>query len=404
MEQASDFNDPNTPETQGRQEIPPRLTGISEPEEEVVNQSRSIQRPRPPIPTMGSIPPNEGHSQLSEQTPFLVDHSIEHGSSHFGTSEDASQYDVSSFRSPIAGFFSGSYNLKGDDFQGALQHNEQMEEVKLEYDGLWLQLQLFWDLLLRMQPNCITIDKNKISTAVDLMLDIATGRLLPEVRPEYQVKIGHRNVRQLRRRLQVQELHLRTDMNTCGKPPKMLCGCMVALKRPKYKTNIWTRLFGSKPNEPNRTEDRSFRIRDMAGLIRLEDFLTFVSHEFDRQLGPSGLDAEQSLVLTAMSFMDDELKEFLPKRDYRTAAELKYSWVYVLCDRGFRDAVNREVHALVTEAVAFRNKQGYYAHRVECELWTGAKGGLARMLSTPIAQGSSLKPAFWKSDSKGSGK
>ncbi|KAM5346386.1 hypothetical protein ACJ41O_009391 [Fusarium nematophilum] len=320
--------------------------------------------------------------------------------------------EVSSFVAPISGYFKESYRLKGDQYHASAQADtSETEEIRADYEDLWLSIQLWWDLLLRMQPNSVTDDLSKTTIAVDLMLDTAVGRLLPEVR-EYPHKLARRNIRDLQRRLRRQELELRADMNTCGlKPPKILCGCLIGVKRPAKKQNIWTRLFGSKPQDMKRQEDRNFRARDVAGLIRIEDFLTFVSRDFDRQLGrpwegEEGVQ-EDTLVVTAIGFLDDEIKDLLPKKDYRTALELRADWVYVLCNRRFRNAVIREVNALVAEGVSFYKKQGHEAHRQECELWAPPAKGLARILSSSVPPQKDGKPepppkrpSFWTLGSK----
>ncbi|KAJ3521754.1 hypothetical protein NM208_g13146 [Fusarium decemcellulare] len=416
MSEDSGHHEPRAPLTiDTDQERPARFTEVFSPPESMPGLPRPgpPQGLPPPIPNATPLDSSESsETQVTEEPSQVdVDQEVMEEAGMFGSNDEMALFDVSPFRSPIAGYFNGSYNSKGGEFHDALRKDGQMKDVKLEYDDLWLQVQLFWDLMLRMQPNAITSNPVYTSQAVNMMLDAAVGRLFTDIRPEYYFGMAHKHVMAHSRRLRRLELILRNDMVTCGKPPKMLCGCMVAVKRPKKKSNIWTRLFGFKPGEQKRTPNSSFRIRDVAGLIRMEDFLTFVSHEFDRQLGRSTTRDETSIILIAMGFMDDEIKSFLPKRDYHNAAELKSAWVYVLCGRRFRNAVVREVQGLVNEAQTFRKKHGYTAHTEQCELWTGPRNGIARMLSSTAVLKSAeaekdnpLRPAFWRSESKGFGK
>ncbi|SPJ89751.1 uncharacterized protein FTOL_13112 [Fusarium torulosum] len=280
------------------------------------------------------------------------------------------------------GYLVSAYGIDGDKFQEDIQQYEtKMDEVKAEFDDIWLQLQLFWDLMLRMQPNCITSDAEYTNQAVIFLLDLSIARLLPDTRPKYDPKMAWFQTKCFRRRLRRLELLLRTDMVTCGNSPSILCGCMVAVKRPKYKSNIWTRLFGSsKSGEKSRADDRSYRLRDVAGLIRLEDFLTHISVELERQLDTSNPDNMSVLMHTAIGFMDDEIKMCLKKQDYVTVHDLKAEWVHVLFNLSFRAGVIREVKGIVNDALAFRKKHGNSAHREACELWV-PKPKLAQRLT-----------------------
>ncbi|WZH49290.1 hypothetical protein QYS62_010488 [Fusarium acuminatum] len=292
--------------------------------------------------------------------------------------------DVSNFRSPIAGYLVSAYGVDGDKFQENVQQcGTKMDEVNAEYDDIWLQLQLFWDLMLRMQPNCITSDTEYTSQAVIFLLDLSIARLLPDTRPNYDPEVAWSQTKCFRRRLRRLELLLRTDMINCGNAPSMLCGCMVDVKRPKYKINIWTPLFSggnSDSDEKSRADDRHYRLRDVAGLIRLEDFLTHISLQFEHQLDTSNPDNMSVIIHTAIGFMDDEIKLCLKNKDYVTVDDLKTEWVHALFNPIFRAGVIREVTSIVRDALAFRKKHGNSAHREACELWA-PKPKLAQRLT-----------------------
>ncbi|KAI8674748.1 hypothetical protein NCS57_00373600 [Fusarium keratoplasticum] len=316
--------------------------------------------------------------------------------------------DVSRFRSTIAGFFNANYASSGDTFLESVREKTGMERTRMELDDLWLQVQFFHDSMLRIQPNHITINPENLAQAVDLILDVSHWRLKTELDKDLKEEDARVEITVLRRRLCRLELMLRDDLNLCGKPPKVLAGCIVGVKRPKYKDRLWTRLFGNEPGEQNRNEDRSFHIRDVASLLRIEDFLTFVSTEFDRQLGPRGADPQDGVIMAAIAHLDDEVKSFLKTKNCRTANELKAEWAPVLLNPRFRAAVTREMSNLVKEAVAFRKKNGYTTHREECELFLKPQGGIARVFSNvsmkgdsgrPGRSGSSLKPGFLRKDS-----
>jgi hypothetical protein len=284
--------------------------------------------------------------------------------------------DVSSFISTIAGYHAHSYRHDGAGFLADLeQEKSDMDDIRDELEEIWLELQLFWDLFLRMQPNCITSDTEYTKQAVDCLLDLSLVRLLPGTRPEFEVRGARIHIKTFRRRLRRLELLLRNDMNTCGNSPTMLCGCLVAVKRPKYKDHLWTRLFETPTSDQTgRADDRGFTVRDVAGLLRLEDYITHVSVKFER-LG--GLE-EACMVNTAIAFMDDEIKQCLPDNEYLTCYDVRYQWLGVLLHPTFRAAVVREVKAIVNEALAFRKSHGKFAHREECELWTPPSPRLRR--------------------------
>ncbi|KAJ4319503.1 hypothetical protein N0V84_006326 [Fusarium piperis] len=323
--------------------------------------------------------------------------------------------DVSRFRATVAGFFNANYSSTGDAFLKSAREKKGMERVRMELDDLWLQIQFFHDSMLRIQPNSITSNFEILAQAVDLILDVSHWRLKEELDKNLKEEDARAEIAVLHRRLRRLELILRNDLNTCGKPPKVLGGCIVGIKRPKYKDRLWTRLFGSDPNEPNRNEDRSFHIRDVAGLLRLEDYLTFVSNEFDRQLGPRGADAQDGVIMAAVAHLDDEVKSFLKKKDCRTVQQIKAEWAPILQNPLFRAAVTREMGNLVKEAVAFHKKNGHTNHREDCELsLRPQQGSISRVFSGGSVKsgesgrrsgsGSSLRPGFWGKDSAASGK
>ncbi|KAF5687311.1 hypothetical protein FDENT_5333 [Fusarium denticulatum] len=314
-----------------------------------------------------------------------------------------------------AGYFSRDFNLQGPQFLVKVHDQcEKMDDVKARYEDLWLSTQLFWDLMLRMQPNCVTSDIKVLRTAVDLMLDVVVGRMLPQLRPEYHPVLAENHLQALSRRLRALELRLRTDMGTCGKSPKMLCGCMVPIKRPNNKDKLWTRHLTIRRDAKGRSEDRGLKFRDLAGLLRLEDFLSHVYNEFEPQLSPASPGAADCGILhTAIALLDDDIKRFIPKKDYNTADELQAEWIYVLCHENFRSSIVLEVMGIVSDAMAFSEKDRTHIHREECDLWAPETvpepfTGTARLrkLTTfrpdPNRGVSPLHPSYWKRDSKSS--
>ncbi|KAF5571895.1 hypothetical protein FPHYL_38 [Fusarium phyllophilum] len=311
-------------------------------------------------------------------------------------------------------YFSRDFNLHGPQFLEKVHDQcEKMDDVKARYEDLWLSTQLFWDLMLRMQPNCVTSDIQVLRTAVDLMLDVVVGRMLPQLRPEYHPVLAESHLQALSRRFRALELRLRTDMGTCGKSPKMLCGCMVPIKRPNNKDKLWTRHLNIRKDEKGRSEDRGLKFRDLASLLRLEDFLSHVYNEFEPQLSPSSPAADCGIIHTTIALMDDDIKKFIPKKDYNTADELKAEWVYVLCHENFRSSIVLEVMGIVSDALAFSETNGTQTHREECDLWapeaipeplTGAVRlrKLTTFRSDPNRGVSPLHPSYWKRDSKSS--
>ncbi|KAF5719462.1 hypothetical protein FGLOB1_1167 [Fusarium globosum] len=313
-----------------------------------------------------------------------------------------------------ASYFSRDFNLQGPQFLEKVHDQcEKMDNVKARYEDLWLSTQLFWDLMLRMQPNCVTSDIKVLRTAVDLMLDVVVGRMLPQLRPEYHPVLAESHLQALSRRLRALELRLRTDMGTCGKSPKMLCGCIIPVKRPNNKDRLWTCHLTIRKDEKGRPEDRGLKFRDLAGLLRLEDFLSHVYNEFEPQLSPASPVADCGIIHTAIALTDDDIKRFIPKKDYNTADELKAEWIYVLCHENFRSSIVLEVMGIVSDAVAFSERDGTQTHREECDLWapetvpeplttTARFRKLTTFRPDPNRGVSPLHPSYWKRDSKSS--
>lgn len=308
-----------------------------------------------------------------------LDVQVEKGTSPFGTLDNSKLFDFNEFRSPIAGYLSKIIDTPGDKFRATIQEIDGKEELMVEYEMLWLQVQLFWDLMLRMQPNRITDNRQLVGQAIDLMLDVSVGKLLVEFREDYQPQKIRWCIVELRRRLARLELFLRIDLNTCGKPAKLLTGCLVGLKRPKYKHKLWTSMFGAFHEHSQRREDHILRIRDIAGLLRLEDFLTVLSRELDQQCNMT--DTQEHLAVVAVGFMETRIKNMLPTKNCKTTKELRESWMYMLASRPFRDAMRDEVRNLVSDALAFRKNNSYSLHRELCELWSPIKGFMAKTMS-----------------------
>ncbi|KAG4278888.1 hypothetical protein FPRO04_06209 [Fusarium proliferatum] len=344
----------------------------------------------------------------------LVDSRIASPASMFGGPADLQLLSIREFRSPIAGYFSRDFNLQGPQFLEKFHDQcEKMDDVKARYEDLWLSTQLFWDLMLRMQPNCVTSDIEVLRTAVDLMLDVVAGRMLPQLRPEYHPVLAENHLQALSRRLRALELRLRTDMGTCGKSPKMLCGCIIPVKRPNNKDRLWTCHLTIRKDEKGRPEDRGLKFRDLAGLLRLEDFLSHVYNEFEPQLSPASPAADCGIIHTAIALMDDDIKRFISKKDYNTADELKAEWIYVICHENFRSSIVLEVMGIVSDALAFSERDGTQTHREECDLWapetvpeplttTARFRKLTTFRPDPNREVSPLHPSYWKRDSKSS--
>ncbi|ENH70958.1 hypothetical protein FOC1_g10008328 [Fusarium oxysporum f. sp. cubense race 1] len=234
------------------------------------------------------------------------------------------------------------------------------------------------------------VESRITSPAVDLVLDVVVGRILPQLRPEYHPVLAESHLQALSRRLSALELRLQTDMGTCGKLPKMLCGCIITIKRPNNKDKLWTRHLTIRKDEKGRSEDQGFKFRDLASLLRLVNFS-----------------------LASIALMDDEIKRFIPKKDYNTADELKAEWINVLCHGNFRSSIVLAVMGIVSDAVAFSKKDGTQIHGEECDHWAPetvpeplTTAARLRKLTTfqadPSWGVSPLHPSYWKRNSKSS--
>ncbi|RKK60209.1 hypothetical protein BFJ66_g2007 [Fusarium oxysporum f. sp. cepae] len=210
---------------------------------------------------------------VSQSLRQLVESRITSPAGMFGGPEDLQLLSVREFRSQIAGYFSRDFNVPGPQFpEKPHDQCEKMDDAKARYEDLWLSNKLFWDLILRIQLNSVTSDVEVLRPAVDLVLDVVVGRILPQLRPEYHPVLEESHLQALSRRLSALELRLQTDMGTCGKLPKMLCGCIIPIKRPKNKDKLWTRHLTIRKDEKGRSEDQGFKFRDLTGLLRLVNF------------------------------------------------------------------------------------------------------------------------------------
>ncbi|RKL10464.1 hypothetical protein BFJ68_g3922 [Fusarium oxysporum] len=210
---------------------------------------------------------------VSQSLRQLVESRITSPTGMFGGPEDLQLLSVREFRSQIAGYFSRDFNVPGPQFpEKPHDQCEKMDDAKARYEDLWLSNKLFWDLILRIQLNSVTSDVEVLRPAVDLVLDVVVGRILPQLRPEYHPVLEESHLQALSRRLSALELRLQTDMGTCGKLPKMLCGCIIPIKRPNNKDKLWTRHLTIRKDEKGRSEDQGFKFRDLTGLLRLVNF------------------------------------------------------------------------------------------------------------------------------------
>ncbi|KPM39615.1 hypothetical protein AK830_g6967 [Neonectria ditissima] len=358
-----------------------KFVELSSPSSTILRHPLSSQHP-----DLGS-----GPAPADDEPPEQVnlEQRIAQGSSLFGTRDDNALFELTRHRASMAGYIVPSYTLPGDEFRAALLNPNPAADARLEYDSLWLQVQLFWDAMVRTQPNPVSASPAELAAAVDLMADVAAGRLVADAWPDYDPRLALRNVRELRRRLQRLELAVRTAVTTCGRPPKLHCGCVSALKRCRDKTGLWSRLFG--PKEQQGPEDRHFSVRDVACLLRLEDFLTHVSRDSERQLGR--YPEPESLVMTAVMFMDEAIKEFLDSDNIRSILELKLAWVKVLCNVEFRAAIVLEVQTMVSDGIAFSKKHGHADHREGCDQRVDKTGGFIRRFSRPGVSADPARPA-----------
>ncbi|GKU01223.1 hypothetical protein FLAG1_03426 [Fusarium langsethiae] len=274
--------------------------------------------------------------------------------------------DVSKFYPTIAGYAYEDYRLNGRKFEANVEKpKSDVADILMEFHEIWLEIQFFWDLLLRIQPNYIIADAEHTKEAVDFLLDLSIASLLPLIRPDYQVSAARMQIKCFRRRLRRLELLLRNEMNACGHSTAILCGCLVDIKRPKHKFDLWGPIFENRTSsQPTPSENNAYRIRDIAGLLKLEDYMGHFFKEFEHQFGYRKKSGAE-IVMAAIDFMDDEIKQFLPK-EYRHRYDVRPEWVNVLLHPEFRAAVAREVNSIATEALAYHIKHGSSAHRKEC--------------------------------------
>ncbi|KAF9769800.1 hypothetical protein IL306_012729 [Fusarium sp. DS 682] len=203
-----------------------------------------------------------------------------------------------------------------------LQPGGKMDGIKSQYDHRWHSTQLFWDLMLHMQPDCVTSDIEVPKQAVDLMLDVTIRRSFPRfdksvIQFLHKCKLEHSN-----RHLRVLDLRLGIDMVPCGKTPSMLCGNIVPFTCPNGKEQLWARHLRIWKDEKGRSKDRNFKIRHIAGLVRLGDVLTRVYGELLSQLIPGSAAADCAIIYTIVASMDDVVNMFLLKKNYPTTDEL----------------------------------------------------------------------------------
>lgn len=336
----------------------------------------------PELPILDRPPPFQTAPRRAVPPPSLKN-AIKEGGSLFGTAKNPVLFDLKRYPASIAGYLAPSHCLSGDEFSKRLKKEKPVEQAHLEYDALWLDLQFFWGHMLRLHPNPIITDPVQVDRAVDLMCDMAVGRLLAEVQPMYPPQRALCTVPELRRRLQFMQLHLQSAMDECGTDVRVLGGCTVGLNRPRDKSLLWANLFlagGADTNKkPAEVSERTFRPRNIASLLRLEDFLTHMSREYEKHLGYAPEDA--TLVTTAIGFMDPMFGGMIQGRGIKSLKALKQEWAEVLCDPKFRKIVALEVSAMASEAVAHRKKFGFKVHRDGCNSKVEKKPGLLKKLS-----------------------
>ncbi|KAF4450085.1 hypothetical protein F53441_6729 [Fusarium austroafricanum] len=305
----------------------------------------------------------------------LTDERLSNRAGLFGTPQDVpTLLGIPNFRLPPAGHI---YRCSEDECILNNQcHAGKVKDIKRRYEDLWSSTQFFWDTMLRMQPNRYTSNADLTRQAVDFVLDFMVGGMLPDVKEDFDPQIADVQLQILNRRLQVLQLRLREDM---FRVPDTLCVCTVPHKWSKKLQN-WKR---------TQQADRGFKLRDIAGLQRLEDFL---AREFKHHNNPINPNDQRSVLNTAILLMDDEVKRFLPQTGYLTVKELKTEWVYVLCHPGFRNRVVLEVTNLVNDASEL-HKNGT-GHRKGCNFGTAPESASS---SKPKSL-RGLKLAFWRKD------
>ncbi|KAM0351945.1 hypothetical protein ACHAPU_002461 [Fusarium lateritium] len=300
-----------------------------------------------------------------------MENRINNPSDMFAETEGMNLMKVSEPHSLIAGYLVTAFAADGPKNQkDNQQYESELDEIKAEFDDIWLQLQLFWDLMLRIQPNCITSDVEYTGQAVAYLLDLCIARLLLDTRHDYDPKTTWFQTKGFRRRLRRLELLLRTDLKICGNSASMFCICMVAVRRSKHKRNIWTRVLSSRREEKaSHSGHRMYGLRDVVCLVRLEDFLSRKSAEFNSQLNTRTPHDMSVFVHAAIESMEDEIKLCLKTQNHATVDDLNDDWVQVLSNPFFRAGVVHEVMNIVNEALVFSKRFGTSSHREGCEFW-----------------------------------
>lgn len=318
-------------------------------------------------------------------------------SSFFGSQEKPELYEIQHFRAAISGYFTTSCSATGDEFYGAATSSPDAEnEISLAYETLWLDFQFFWDMLLRHLPNTMVSDQQQLGDVVDLLADVQVGRLAAAAAiGEHDctpAETSRHHIHLLRRRLQHFQLTLQTELSSCAKSPKLLCGCSLGLKRVEDKSRLWAPLFPPSsstapdvltaadiPRVDRPSGDRNFSMRDVACLLRLEDYLTFVSREFERVMNHDV--EEATLTSTVQNMMTIDLQTCLGPVVKKTVRDLKARWMQALCQPRFRHLLVAEVQAIATDAIHFKSRFGPSRHREQCELWAPSKPSFVRQIS-----------------------
>ncbi|QPC69552.1 hypothetical protein HYE68_000304 [Fusarium pseudograminearum] len=274
--------------------------------------------------------------------------------------------DLRPFTTILAGYEHTYCLMSGRNFQASVEKGlPDMEDIDEEFNEIWVELQLFWDLLLRMQPNCITSNAEYTGQAVDFLLDLCMAMQLPIDGPGYQVSAARMQIKCFRRRLRRLELLLRTEMHKCGNSIVMLCGCLVGFKRPESKEHdgFWAPVFGNRDrNQPDQADNRAFTVRDVALLLRVEAYFAHFWLAFKKKHGTKVDD----FVAAAVESMDDEIKQYIPKHS-KNPLRIKREWLNVLLHPSFRKIVVREVNEIVKEASIFYTIHGTSGHRPGCQ-------------------------------------
>ena len=309
--------------------------------------------------------------------PVELDERFANNSSLLGTQNNGELYSFRGLEGSIFGYYVPSYVMSGSYFVDSVWAYQNVRDMlREEYAALWLDVQFFWDLMLRMQPNPISNDPAILAQAVDLMMDFSAARLALDARDDCSDQTAQCQIREFRRRIQRFDLILRSEMGTCGARPKLLCGCLVNTKQFDDKNRCWTKLFVCVEGHESRPDDRRFKIRDIARMLRLEDFLSHASREVESELGNYPSDSD--VLLVARSFFDPQLREFVPDADIETVDDMKNAWILALCNPDFRKAVVVEVQGIVKDAISYQRRKGHKKHRVECEHYKPRKSIFSR--------------------------